>query len=290
MIVRPVLVEVAAAIGWIAVALATLFGQALIMTLALSVDPGVSYDSFWTVVVASWLAAAFGTFLTWLVSAGTDESFAAALLRTKPAVVTDPDVDGVLFVQLDGVSHPVIRWALHSGSTPTLRRWVDAGSHALLPWTVQLPCTTPASQQALLMGTAEGVPAFRWYDRELGRVLVANRPEDAAIIEARASTGRGLLADDGISISNLFTGDAPRAAMTMSRLEVSRGTRRTRRVFARYMVRPDGLFRSVSRTIAEIARSGSRPCTSDAWTSCPACTGRGPSPGCGPSATGCCGI
>ena len=115
MIVRPVLVEVAAAIGWIAVALATLFGQALIMMLAFSLDPGVSYDSFWTVVLASWLAAAFGTFLTWLVSAGTDESFAAALLRTKPAVVTDPDVDGVLFVQLDGVSHPVMRWALHSG-------------------------------------------------------------------------------------------------------------------------------------------------------------------------------
>ena len=104
------------------------------------------------------------------------------------------------------------------------------------------------------MGTSEGVPAFRWYDRELGRVLVANRPEDAAIIESRASTGLGLLADDGISISNLFTGDAPRAAMTMSRLEVSRGTRRTRRVFARFMVRPDGLFRSISRTIAEIAR------------------------------------
>ena len=102
--------------------------------------------------------------------------------------------------QLDGVSFPVMRWALQSGSMPTLRRWVDSGSHALSEWTVQLPCTTPASQQALLMGTSARVPAFRWYDRELGRVLVANHPEDAAVIEARASTGRGLLADDGISI------------------------------------------------------------------------------------------
>ena len=42
MIVRPVLVELAAAIGWIAVALATLFGQALVMQLALSVVPGSS--------------------------------------------------------------------------------------------------------------------------------------------------------------------------------------------------------------------------------------------------------
>ena len=48
MIVRPLLVELAAAIGWIAVALATLFGQALVMMLALSVVPGVEFDSFWT--------------------------------------------------------------------------------------------------------------------------------------------------------------------------------------------------------------------------------------------------
>ena len=61
-------------------------------------------------------------------------------------------------------------------------------------------------------------PAFRWYDRELGRVLIANRPDDAAIIEQRATTGAGLLADDGLALGNLFTGDAPRAVLTMSRL------------------------------------------------------------------------
>ena len=42
--------------------------------------------------------------------------------------------------------------------------------------------------------------------------------------------------------------------MTMSRLEVSRGSRRTRQVFARFLIRPDGLVRSFSRTIAEIVR------------------------------------
>jgi len=254
MIVRPLLVELAAAIGWIAVALATLFGQALVMQLALSVVPGVHFDSFWTAVAAAWIAAAFGTLLTWLISAGTDESFAATLVRLPAQDIPDAEVDGVVFVQLDGVSYPVMQWALQSGSMPTLRRWTDEGLQGLHEWTVQLPCTTPASQQAILMGSADGVPAFRWYDRELGRVLVANRPQDASIIEARASTGHGLLADDGVSISNIFTGDAPKAAMTMSRLEVTRGSRRTRVVFARFLLRPDGLSRSLSRTIAEVVR------------------------------------
>ncbi|WP_322919149.1 phage holin family protein [Nocardioides renjunii] len=254
LVVRPVLVELAARVGWIAVALCTVFGQAVVMQLALGLVPGVSFASWWTAVAAAWIASAFGTVLVWLTSAGTDESFAASLMRIKPGHVTDPEVDGVLFVQLDGVSFPVMQWVLESGTMPTLRRWVDSGSHALHEWTVQLPCTTPASQQALLMGSAAGVPAFRWYDRELGRVLVANRPEDAAVIESRASTGQGLLVDDGVSVSNLFTGDAPKASMTMSRLEVTRGARRTRQVFARFLVRPDGLARSLSRAAAEVGR------------------------------------
>ncbi|WP_244928129.1 phage holin family protein [Nocardioides sp. W7] len=276
MIVRPVLVVLAATAGWIAVGLATLFGQAVVMQLALMLVPGASFDSFWTAVAAAWIAAALGTLLVWLSSAGTDESFAASLLRLKPGEIDDAEVDGVLFVQLDGVSFPVMQWVLRSGSMPTLRRWVDSGSHAVQEWTVQLPCTTPASQQAILHGTAHGVPAFRWYDRELGRVLVANRPADAAVIESRASTGTGLLADDGMSVSNLFTGDAPRASMTMSRLEVARGSRRTRVVFARFLLRPDGLSRSLSRTIAEVVRErfqasrqrrlGAHPRVHRSWT------------------------
>ena len=70
----------------------------------------------------------------------------------------------MLFVQLDGVSHPVMQWALQSGSMPTLRRWSDEGRQGLHEWTVQLPCTTPASQQAILMGTRRGragVPLVR---------------------------------------------------------------------------------------------------------------------------------
>jgi uncharacterized membrane protein YvlD (DUF360 family) len=254
LVVRPVLVRVVATIGWIAVLLGALVGQAVVMMLALTFVPGIHFESFWTVVAAAWIAAVFGTLLSWLGSAGTEELFAASLLRTRPGTVADPQVDGMVFVQLDGVSFPVVQWALRSGSMPTMRRWLDSGTHALQEWTVQLPCTTPASQQAILHGSAAGVPAFRWYDRALGRVLVANRPEDAAIIETRVTTGRGLLADDGVSVSNLFTGDAARASMTMSRMEVARGSRRSREVFARFLLRPDGLARSVTRTFAEVGR------------------------------------
>jgi hypothetical protein len=98
----------------------------------------------------------------------------------------------------------------------------------------------------------DGIPAFRWYDRANDRVLVANRPADAAVIEADMTTGRGLLVDGGVSISNLFTGDAPEAALTMSRRAV--GAESTRRGVARFVSRPDGLARALSRTVAELTR------------------------------------
>ncbi len=255
-LVRPLLVSVAATIGWLAVGVFAITGQAVIMHVALGLLPSVEVTSFWTLVAATWIAATVGTFLTWLVTAGSDDAFAATLrgFGSSNAAVSDPEIDGVVFVQLDGVPFPVAQWALQSGTMPTLRRWVDSGSHQLQEWTTQLPCTTPASQQGILHGTLAGVPAFRWYDRELGRVLVANRPADALIIEERASNGQGLLADDGVSISNLFSGDAATNMLTMSRVKLGRGSTETRQAVARFVLRPDGFARSVGRTTAEALR------------------------------------
>ena len=217
LVFRPVLVLLAARIGWLAVVLAGLVGQALLVYAAIWIAPGIS-ATFWSAFWASWIVAVVGTAAAWLGSAGTDDSFTASLLRRRVTSqpVADPEVDGVVFVQLDGVAFPVLRWAIQAGGVPTLRRWVTSGDYVLREWTAQLPCTTPASQLGILHGTVAGVPAFRWYDRDLGRVLIANRPADAAIIEQRATTGDGLLADDGLAIGNLFTGDAPRAMLTMS--------------------------------------------------------------------------
>jgi len=256
-LVRPVLVAVSARIGWLAVLLVAICGQALIIHIGLELTPGIHAGSFWTAFAAAWIAAIVTTVLSWLISAGTDEAFTASLIRrakTSKVQIDDPEVEGVLFVQMDGVPFPVMQWALQSGLLPNISRWLRDGSHSLAEWSVQMPCTTPASQLGILHGRVDSVPAFRWYDRDLGRLLVANRPADASIIEARASDGRGLLADDGVSVSNLFTGDAQRSAMTMSRLQASRGSAQTRRAVAWYLARPDGFARSLSRTFAEVFR------------------------------------
>ncbi len=252
--VRPVLVAVSARIGWVMVILTGLLGQALVVYLSFQLVSSIQ-SNFTSAFISAWVVALVSLLLSFLLTAGNDDAYAAKLARRhQPAKIDDPDVDGVIFVQIDGVPFPVLRWAIQSGAVATVRRWVTSGDYVLHEWTPQLPCTTPASQLGILHGTIDRIPAFRWYDRELGRLLVANRPADAAVIEERASDGLGLLADGGLSLSNLFTGDAPRSLMTMSRVTLSRGSGRSRSTVARYVNDPEGFARGLLRAIGEIAK------------------------------------
>ena len=255
LVVRPLLVEVTTRIGWVAVLPLAFVGQGVVIYLAMLVVPGIT-TTFVAAVVASWVTAAVGTGVAYVGSAGTDDALTMALARRARArtSVPDPEVDGVVFVQLDGVPFPVMRWAVQSGGVPTIRRWLSSGAYQLREWTPQLPCTTPASQLGLLHGTVQGVPAFRWFDRELGRVLVTNRPADAKIVEERASDGHGLLCENGVSISNLFSGDAERSMLTMSRVGAGRGSPATRRAMAWFLATPSGFARSLYRTVAEVVK------------------------------------
>ena len=213
-------------------------------------------DSFAAAFWTTWIVAGVATLGSWVMTAGTNDAVLTHLVRgaKRAGPVPDPDVTGVLFVQLDGVPFPVLQWGVMGGTLPTLSRWIRGGSHEFMEWTPTLPATTPASQMGILHGTTAGIPAFRWVDRATGRVFVANKPADAVDIEALHSDGRGLLADGGVSVSNLFSGDAPTTFATMSRVGSLRGNRDGRRSFNRFLMRPDGFMRGVVRTTSELVR------------------------------------
>jgi hypothetical protein len=159
----------------------------------------------------------------------------------------------VVFIQVDGLPAPLLQWAIQSGDLPTLTRWVRSGSHVATSWDVQLPSTTPASQAGLLHGASGQVPAFRWYEKDSGRLLVANHPKDAAEIQQRLSDGRGLLADGGVSISNIFTGDAPTALLTMSSV-TGGGHHGPSHGYAAFFINPYGLSRSLVLSVGEMLK------------------------------------
>jgi uncharacterized membrane protein YvlD (DUF360 family) len=254
---RPLLTSFAVLLGWAGVLLAGFGAQASLFYLALVLTPGITVQGFWDAFWASWVFAFLMTVVTWLATAGDSAAFLAHLVRQSSQAARETGGElppGVVFLQIDGLSAPLLRWAVRSGDLPTLSRWIRSGSHHLVDWHAQLPATTPASQAGLLHGRSDQVPAFRWYEKESGRLLVANRPRDAAVIQARLSDGRGLLADGGVSISNIFSGDAPTSLLTMSGL-VNRADRPgPSRSFATFFVNPYGLTRSVVLTAAEMVK------------------------------------
>ena len=253
---RPPLAWCARRFGWPGAALTALFAQAVVLGLALALTPGMHVDTLWHLVLASWIYGAVAAVMFWLFGASGDDyliDYAVRLARRGPASAVD-DAEGVLFLQLDGVPAPVLEYELRAGNLPTIARWLRDGTHSWTEWTARVPSTTPVSQAGILHGTTENLPAFRWYDRELGRMLVANKPADAAVIEARISNGKGLLADDGASISNLFSGDAPLSQLTMSSLEDKGKALGPSGSYAAFLTHPTGLARGVTLTIGEMVK------------------------------------
>jgi uncharacterized membrane protein YvlD (DUF360 family) len=250
---RPALVRLLTWVGWAGVALGWLLTQALLLYLALSVTPGIHVDGFWSAFWASWLYGTLVSLALWFVTAGDLSVMARHLTRVnrryrRSASATDEP--GVILIQIDGLSAPLARWALRCGNLPTLGRWLRSGSHTLVEWHAQLPATTPASQAGLLHGASDQVPAFRWYEKESGQLVVTNRPRDSAMVEERLSNGRGLLADGGVSVSNVFSGDAPTSLLTMS----TAGQGRPARYLTTYLLDPFGLTHALVLTCGEIVK------------------------------------
>jgi uncharacterized membrane protein YvlD (DUF360 family) len=251
--IRPLLMAVALPIGLIAVAVIGLLFRIVVFLLVLPLV-GITVDGFVTALIASGIYAAVLTVLGGLIGMSDDDSFSA---RVVAQVVRDEerapttDVPGVLFVQIDGLAQPLLAAQLRAGNLPTLSRWVRSGTHRLIEWTAMLPSQTSASQAGLLLGSNDGIPAFRWYEKENRRLMVSNHGKDAEEIERRLSSGNGLLADGGASIDNMFSGDAPITRLTMSKVGTDQDSAgRTRSIYY-FLLDPYSLGRMLVRTIGE---------------------------------------
>ena len=230
--------------------------NALFVFLLLDLLPGVEIDGFWpalgVVVGLVIVTTALGGLLAVDDIEWHDERAARqARKRSQGAVATD--VPGVVFIQLDGVSHAVFKRALRSGDVPNLHRWLRDGRHHLVGWETGWSSQTGVSQCGILHGSTVDMPAFRWVDKQTGEVIVSNHPKYAAQIEKAHSNGDGLLAHRGSSYGNLFSGDAERAVLTMSGAG-KRKEGRTGAGYFGYFSRPGQTTRTLIAAITEIAR------------------------------------
>ena len=201
--------------------------------------------SFWAALVAAFVLSVALMVLTPALSFDRDARQLRVVRRRARNVAESnrTDVPGVIMFEIDGLAEPVLRRALAEGHAPNIARWLDSGSHRVVPWECDLSSQTGASQAGLLLGSNHDMPAFRWYEKESGRTMVSNHGKDATEIEQRRSDGGGLLAMNGASRGNMFSGDAPRCTATMSVIR-DRSRSRASDFFA-YFADPYGFTRTL---------------------------------------------
>ena len=110
-----------------------------------------------------------------------------SLARRRRKSARHTDVPGIVFIQVDGVSKPVLERAMRGGDVPTLHRWVNDGQHRLVGWTTGWSSQTGVSQCGILHGSTKDMPAFRWVDKTTGEVVVSNHPKWATAIETETT-------------------------------------------------------------------------------------------------------
>jgi Type I phosphodiesterase / nucleotide pyrophosphatase len=182
---------------------------------------------------------------------------------------TTSDVPGVLFLEIDGLGHEVLRRALRDGNAPNMARWIEEGTHRLVRWETDWSSQTGAAQTGLLLGSNEDIPAFRWWDKEQGRAVASSAPKDVVAIESRLSTGKGLLHGDGASRSNMYSGDAPHSSLTIATLrQEGRHTDRTGAGYLAYFSNPFAFVRTFVLMVADVVKElwhGAEQSRMDVW-------------------------
>ena len=201
--------------------LAVLVVNGLIILVASWINNDLVVKNLGWAVLYSFVATVLFSALLALFSV-QDQSLWRRLLSRRQRRLLDPAVvgkPGVIFLEIDGLSHDALRRAMAAGKARTMRRWVESGSHRLVGWECDLSSQTSASQAGILHGNNNGIPAFRWFDKDLGRVVVSSKPGDLGVLEHALSNGDGLLARGGTARASMLSGDADEVMMVASRLQ-----------------------------------------------------------------------
>jgi len=253
-LVRPLLLTFMMPVTIVTFGFITLVINAAILLLADLIVPGMELSGMGTALIAALGLAIINMVFARLFSIDDQDSFYRNLVRQlsrRAAPEDSGEHPGLILIEIDGLAKSYLDVAIQQGYVPEIARWLRRGTHKVSRWDCGLPSQTSSSQAGILHGNSFDIPGFRWYDKELGRVLVSNHPRDTAIIEARISDGKGLLHADGLSVCNMLSGDADMSIATMSTWS-GRSVQRVSPVYFNFFVNPYNFIRALGRALWEI--------------------------------------
>jgi uncharacterized membrane protein YvlD (DUF360 family) len=200
--------------------------DAVVLLLASRIDPNsLQVDSFGWALAAAVVIAAATVVLEVILGVNDEDTYMFKVIRRvarRQGGQVRTTVPGIVFLEIDGLALPVLARAMRDGVVPEMSRWRSSGTHLLAEWETDLSSQTGASQAGILLGSNQNIPAFRWVEKESGKVMACSSPADCAEIERRCGNGDGLLTGDGASRGNLFSGEADAVILTVSRIDAEK--------------------------------------------------------------------
>ncbi|MBV9578644.1 MAG: phage holin family protein [Chloroflexi bacterium] len=255
-VIRTVVLALTASISLILTGVLVIVFQVLAFLLVAHLVNGVTINGFFTALIGSFIYAIVNAILTSVLAVDQGGSYYAILIRALLARQSAPPSrqPGVVIIQIDGLAYPILAGRIRAGSVNTMAGWVRARTHRLSRWEAILPSMTSASQAGILHGSNDGIPAFRWYERDRQHLMVSSSPVDAALMVSRISNGEGLLSNNGASICNLMTGDATRCYLTTAALKEKDQGIGNSRAFTAVFFSPSGYLRSLTMFLGEFIK------------------------------------
>lgn len=256
-LVRPFLVLLTLPLNMFTLGIPTLVINGAMLLLTAHFLPYFDVDGWKAATLGTLILAAINTFLTSLTTIDDDYSFfegAVQWLSKRHEVTGDAESGrGLVMLEIDGLSYPRMQRAIEQGLMPTVKKMLSDGTHALSAYDCGLPSQTSSAQAGIMYGDNFDIPAFRWYDKDIGKMVVSNNFGDAADLNARYAHGLGLMRN-GSSINNLMAGDAEKTFLTLSVLRDSDEDQRRRRQQDLYLfwLNPNIFTRSIVLTLWDI--------------------------------------
>jgi uncharacterized membrane protein YvlD (DUF360 family) len=255
-IVWPLVIRFALPVAVLTLGLGALILNGAVILAVSALEPGFHVDGLGAAIVVTIGLTLLTTLISSALAIDDDAMWARQVVRRRARRAGDAqtsEVPGLLFLEIDGLAHDVLRRAVRDGNAPTIARWLRDGSHHLIGWETGWSSQTGACQAGLLHGNDDDYPAFRWWEKDRGKPIVTNHPRDAAELERRHSNGRGLLHADGASRANILSGDAPHSLLTMSTV-LDRGRGRIGEDYFAFFAQPYNVARTMLLGIADIAQ------------------------------------
>jgi uncharacterized membrane protein YvlD (DUF360 family) len=248
LLVRPLILLLTLPLGFFVTFAIGFIINAVTLLITSALLAGFQVQGFLAAFVGGLVMAVVNTILTGVMTVDDEDSFYQGVVdriakRQKLEGASEPG-QGILMMEIDGLSYHHMKHALDEGMMPTLKQMMDEEGYVLSRVDCGLPSQTSACQAGIMFGDNDDIPAFRWYDKDRAKVMVSSK--DATEINARYAKGNGLMRG-GASVNNMMNGDAEKSILTLA--DIKSGTAEEKKLRARdiYLlaVNPYFLMRSV---------------------------------------------